>query len=148
MRNNNRIQAATGVLSLMFLAGALGAPAMALPSQSAAGSQDPQQSQQMPGAPQPDQAQPPQPDPAQPAQPDQAQPAQSAQKSVVVTGTILKSGSAFFLRDSKGSIYQLDAQDKAAPFEGQSVKVTGKLEKAAANQTALLHVDAIEALAA
>jgi hypothetical protein len=143
MRNRNRIQAATGVLSLMFVAGSLGAPAMALLSQSAAGSQDPQQSQQMPGAQQPDQAQ-----PTQPPQSEPAQPAQSAQKSVVVTGTILKSGSAFFLRDSKGAVYQLDAQDKAAPFEGQSVKVTGKLEKAAANQTALLHVDAIEALAA
>jgi uncharacterized protein YdeI (BOF family) len=145
MQNRNRIQTATGVLSLMLV---VGTPALL--SQSATGSQgsqNPQQSQQMPGAQQPDQAQPQQPDQAQPAQPQQPDQAQPAQKAVVVTGTILKNGSAFILRDSTGAVYQLDAQEKAAPFEGQSVKITGKLEKAT-NETALLHVDAIEALAA
>ena len=70
-------------------------------------------------------------------------------KALVVTGTIVKSGSDFVLKDDKGTIYRLDAQDKAAQFENKSVKVTGKLEQADnANQIAMLHVDAIEAMAA
>jgi hypothetical protein len=74
--------------------------------------------------------------------PDSSQPDQQAAKAVVITGTIAKNGSSFVLRDSSGTVYQLDAQDKAQPYEGKSVKVTGKLEAA----TNLLHVDTIEEL--
>jgi hypothetical protein len=74
--------------------------------------------------------------------PDTSQPDQSAAKSVVVTGMIAKSGSNFILRDSTGTVYQLDAPDKAQPFEGKSVKVTGRLEA----ETKLLHVETIEKL--
>jgi hypothetical protein len=82
---------------------------------------------------------PPKPDMQQPNTP---QPDQSATKAVVITGMIVKSGSAFVLRDSSGIVYQLDAQEKAQSYEGKSVKVTGKLEA----ETKILHVDTIEEL--
>jgi uncharacterized protein YdeI (BOF family) len=75
----------------------------------------------------------------QPTPPDQP-----AATAVVVTGTIAKSGDNFVLRDTSGTVYQLDAQDKAQPYEGKSVKVTGKLEA----ETKLLHVETIEELSA
>lgn len=75
-------------------------------------------------------------------QPNPSQPDQSATKSVVVTGTIVKNGSTFVLRASSGTVYQLDAQEKAQPYEGKSVKVTGDLEA----QTSVIHVKAIEAM--
>jgi hypothetical protein len=84
---------------------------------------------------------PPKPDMQQPNTP---QPDQSATKAVVITGMIVKSGSAFVLRDSSGIVYQLDAQEKAQSYEGKSVKVTGKLEA----ETKILHVDTIEELSA
>jgi hypothetical protein len=61
---------------------------------------------------------------------------------VVVTGTIVKSGSNLVLRDMSGDVYQLDAQDKAQPYEGKSVKVSGKLEA----DSKLIHVESIEEL--
>jgi len=75
-----------------------------------------------------------QPDPAAPAQPDT--------KAVVVTGTIVRNGGDYLLRDSSGTVFRLDAPEKAQPFEGKSVKVTGKVEA----KTNLLHVDAIQPL--
>ena len=71
-----------------------------------------------------------------------SQPDQPAGKAVVVTGTIVKSGDNFVLQDTSGTVYQLDAQDKAQPYEGKSVKETGKLEA----ESKLLHVDTIEEL--
>ena len=84
----------------------------------------------------------PKPDAQQPVDP--AQPNPQATKSTTFTGTILKSGSGFVLRDTAGTVYQLDAQEKAEPFEGKSVKVTGKLEETAR----LIHVEEIEAMSA
>jgi len=94
----------------------------------------------------------PQPQPNQPPdQPDQAKPdtqqpdtPQQGAKAVVVTGMIVKSGSDFVLKDASGTVYRLDAPEKAEPFEGKSVKVTGKLDANAS----LIHVDAIEAVTA
>ncbi len=88
----------------------------------------------------------PQPKPDQP-KPDTQQPdtQQPVNKAVVVTGTIVKSGSDFVLKDPSGTVYRLDAPEKAEPFEGKSVKVTGQLD--AANAT-LIHVDAIEPMSA
>jgi uncharacterized protein YdeI (BOF family) len=79
-----------------------------------------------------------QPDPSQPSQ----QPDQSDAKAVVVTGKIVKSGAAYILRDATGVEYRLDAPDKAQPYEGKSVRITGKLEA----ETKLLHVESIEEL--
>jgi hypothetical protein len=71
-----------------------------------------------------------------------SQPDQPATKAMVVTGMIVKSGSYFVLRDSSGAVYQLDAQEKAQPDEGKSVKITGKLEA----EAKFLHVETIEEL--
>ncbi len=131
MQNRNRIRTAEGVLSLIVLALAPATSASAMQPQHNALVQDAAQPPQKPDATQPD-----------PSQPDQST---GKQKAVVVTGTIVKNGSDFVLKDASGIVYRLDAQDKAAPFENKSVKVTGKLEQAGnESETAMLHVDAIE----
>lgn len=81
------------------------------------------------------QEQPQQPQPPQ-DQPQQTQP----QQSRTFTGTVLKSGEQFVLRDSAGQVYKLDNQDSAKPYEGKSVKVTGQLDE----QAMLIHVESIE----
>ena len=87
--------------------------------------QEPQQTQ-----PQPDQAQP------------QQQPDEAAAKTF--TGTILKKGSNFVLRDVSGHDFKLDDPDSAKPYEGKSVKVIGQLDE----QAMLIHVQSIEGTAA
>jgi len=77
----------------------------------------------------------------EPQQPDTNQPNRSASKSETFTGTIVKNGSGFVLKDMTGSVYRLDAPEKAEPFEGKDVKITGKLEA----ETKLLHIEAINA---
>jgi uncharacterized protein YdeI (BOF family) len=94
-----------------------------------------QQKPAQPQQPMPDQAQP-SPTPDQPAQ-DQAQ-------AATFTGTIVKDGSAYVLKDSSGSVYKLDDASRAQPFEGKSVKVTGKLD----TDAKLIHVENIEAVSA
>ena len=128
MRNRNLIRTAEGVLTVMVLAVAPAISARAMQLQPTGLVQDAAQPQQ---------------------NPSQSDHSKATSKALVVTGTIVKSGSDFVLKDDKGTIYRLDAQDKAAQFENKSVKVTGKLEQADnANQIAMLHVDAIEAMAA
>lgn len=75
-------------------------------------------------------------------QPDQAQPQQN--KSTTFTGTVVKSGSEFALRDSSGQIFKLDNAESAKPYEGKAVKVTGQLDE----QAKLIHVESIEGSAA
>jgi hypothetical protein len=130
MQNRNLIRTAKGVLTLMVLAVVSATSARAM--QPTALVQDAAQQQQ-----------------TAPPDPSQADQSKDKQQALVVTGTIVKNGSDFVLKDEKGIVYRLDAQDKAAPFENKTVKVTGKLEQpASGNQIAMLHVDAIEALAA
>jgi len=86
-----------------------------------------------------------QPQYAQPNPGTQQSGSEPTTKAVVITGTIIKSGSDFVLKDPSGTVYGLDAPEKVEPFEGKSVKVTGHLD--AANAT-LLHVEAIEAISA
>jgi hypothetical protein len=87
----------------------------------------------------------PQPKPDQ-QKPDTQPPdtSQQTNKAVVVTGMIVKSGSDFILKDASGTVYKLDAPEKAEPFEGKSVKVTGQLD----TNASLLHVEAIEVVTA
>lgn len=128
MQNRNLIRTAEGVLTLMVLAVAPATSAWAMQTQPTSVVQEAAQPQQNP--PQQDQS-------------------KAKQQALVVTGTIVKNGSDFVLKDDKGTVYRLDAQDKAAQFENKSVKVTGKLEPSeSANQIAMLHVDAIEAMTA
>jgi uncharacterized protein DUF5818 len=128
MQNRNLIRTAEGVLTLMVLAVAPATSAWAMQTQPTSVVQEAAQPQQNP--PQQDQS-------------------KAKQQALVVTGTIVKNGSDFVLKDDKGTVYRLDAQDKAGQFENKSVKVTGKLEPSeSANQIAMLHVDAIEAMTA
>lgn len=83
----------------------------------------------------------PQAPPAQ-AQPDQSMPSQDASKITTFTGTVLKNGEQYVLRDSSGNVYKLDDSSQAQTFEGKSVKVTGRLDADAK----MIHVDTIQAL--
>jgi hypothetical protein len=56
------------------------------------------------------------------------------------TGRIVKSGENFVLSDSATkSRYMLDSQDKARPYEGKRVKVTGTIDA-----SDLIHVETIQ----
>lgn len=63
-------------------------------------------------------------------------------KPVTLTGTVVKNGADYYLRDTGGTLYQLDASDKAQPLVGKPVKVSGKLEA----NTNLVHVETIDAI--
>jgi Protein of unknown function (DUF5818) len=60
------------------------------------------------------------------------------------TGTILKNGQHFVLSDSATkSSYTLDNPEKASPYEGKRVKVTGTLDVA----SNVIHVETIQNIA-
>src|ERR1700738_4459530 len=63
--------------------------------------------------------------------------------TVTFSGTAIRNGSRFALRETGGVLYTLDSTGRAWPFEGEDVRVTGKLD----TTTSLLHVDEIEAMA-
>ena len=71
----------------------------------------------------------------QPQKPDQNQ-----SKSSTFNGTIVKDGGQYVLRDSSGASYTLDDTERAKPFEGKQVKVTGKLDE----QSKVIHVESIQ----
>ena len=60
--------------------------------------------------------------------------------TVTFSGTVVRSGPCFALRETAGVLYPLDSAGRAWPFEGEDVRVTGKLDL----DTRLLYVDAIE----
>lgn len=61
--------------------------------------------------------------------------------SVTFSGTVVRNGSRLALREVAGVLYPLDGTPRAWSFEGESVRVTGKMDLS----TRMLHVDAIEA---
>jgi hypothetical protein len=63
-----------------------------------------------------------------------------AAPSVTFSGTVVRSGPHFALRETAGVLYPLDSAGRAWPYEGEDVRVTGKLDL----DTRLLYVDAIE----
>ncbi len=71
-------------------------------------------------------------------QPDQAKPDEA--KAATFTGTIVKQGDSYVLRDSSGAVYRLDNASRVESFEGKSVTITGKLDP----QTKTIHVESIE----
>jgi hypothetical protein len=77
------------------------------------------------------------------AQPDQSTPNQDSAKTSTFTGTIMKDGEQWVLRDSSGNVYKLDDSSRAQAFEGKTVKVTGRLDA----NSKMIHVDTIQALA-
>jgi len=134
MRNRNRAIALEGALALLSFTLMLGVAARALNPQSDQSSavqasaltlQEPQ------NKPSPD-----------PQQPDAPRPGPQADKPAVFTGTIVRHGADFVLRDQSGTVYRLDAPSKAEQYEGKPVKITGKLEETAK----LIHVENIEEL--
>jgi hypothetical protein len=63
--------------------------------------------------------------------------------TVTFSGTVIRDGSRFALRETAGVLYFLDSTGRAWPFEGEDVRVTGYLD----SSTSLLHVDDIKAMA-
>jgi Protein of unknown function (DUF5818) len=60
--------------------------------------------------------------------------------TVTFSGTVVRSGPRFALRETAGILYPLDSAGRAWPYEGEDVRVTGKLDL----DTQLIYVDAIE----
>jgi uncharacterized protein YdeI (BOF family) len=123
MQSRKRNLADLSILGALTVAFALAWGSPLVSTNSARAQDQPQQPQQ-----QPNQAQP------------QQQPDEGQAESTTFTGTIVKNGDDYILRDSSGSMYKLDDPDRAKPFEGKSVKVTGKLDQ----QANLIHVESIE----
>lgn len=60
--------------------------------------------------------------------------------TVTFSGTVVRSGPRFALRETAGVLYPLDSAGRAWPYEGEDVRITGKLDL----DSRLLYVDAIE----
>lgn len=77
-------------------------------------------------------------DPAQPTQPTATE---AQQQSQSFSGTIVKAGDDFVLRDEAGkTTYKLDNAEQAKQYEGKNVKVTGTMDP----MTNTIHVERIE----
>lgn|ERR1700676_2926976 len=63
--------------------------------------------------------------------------------TVTFSGTVIRNGGRFALRETAGVLYTLDSTGRAWPFEGEDVRVTGHFDAA----THLLHVDDISSMA-
>ncbi|HKF45931.1 MAG TPA: DUF5818 domain-containing protein [Terracidiphilus sp.] len=63
--------------------------------------------------------------------------------TVTFNGTVMRKGSRFVLRETAGEFYPLESAGRAWCYEGEDVRVTGKIDLS----TRLLHVDAIELVA-
>jgi hypothetical protein len=63
-----------------------------------------------------------------------------AAPTVTFSGTVVRSGPRFALRETAGVLYPLDSAGRARPYEGEPVRVTGRLDL----DTQLLYIDAIE----
>jgi len=72
-------------------------------------------------------------------QQSQQQPDQN-QKAGIFTGTIIKDGHQYALSDASGTIYKLDDSERAKPYEGKPVKVTGEFD----GQANVIYVESIE----
>lgn len=85
------------------------------------------------------------PDPIRPISPvlPGTQPSPFSATTVTFNGTVVRNGSRFALRETAGELYPLDSAGRAWCFEGEDVRVTGKIDLS----TRLLHVDAIEPVA-
>ena len=69
---------------------------------------------------------------------------QSKQKTKIFSGTIVKNGDNFVLRDAASKLsYTLDDAEKAGQYEGKKVKVTGTVDVASNT----IHVEMIQEIA-
>lgn len=64
--------------------------------------------------------------------------------TVTFSGKVIRAGSRFALRETAGVLYILDSAGRAWAFEGEDVRVTGKLD----TSTRLLHIDDIQSMVA
>lgn len=87
-------------------------------------SQTPDAAQQTPAAPAPDAAQ-----LAAPKNSTPTAATASASESQSFSGTVVKSGDKYVLKDDAGKTYDIDHQDDVKKFEGKRVKVQGKLDE-------------------
>ncbi len=69
-------------------------------------------------------------------------PAPQLAASITFSGTVVRDGSRFALRDSDGALFALDSTGRAWPFEGDDVVVTGLLDQPGG----LLHIRTIESI--
>jgi hypothetical protein len=56
------------------------------------------------------------------------------------TGTVVKNGDQYVLRDAGGQTFKLDYSESPKPYEGKAVKVVGELDE----QAMVIHVQSIE----
>ena len=89
----------------------------------------------------------PEPLPEQQQQPRQQQPRQTGNtqdqqqpSAQTFTGTIMKDGAKYILKESRGTSYQLDDQNGAKQYDGKHVKLVGNLDAS----TGTLHVSSIQ----
>jgi hypothetical protein len=64
--------------------------------------------------------------------------------TVTFSGTVIRRGSLFALRETAGILYTLDSAGRALAFEGEDVRVTGQLD----TTTRMLHIDDIQSMIA
>ena len=68
----------------------------------------------------------------------------SQQKTKIFSGTVIKNGDNFILSDGASKLsYVLDDAQKASPYEGKRVKVTGTVDVASNT----IHVESIQEIA-
>jgi uncharacterized protein YdeI (BOF family) len=61
-------------------------------------------------------------------------------QTATFAGTVVKNGEHYDLRDSSGEVFKLDDAERAKPFAGTTVKMTGELDA----QAKEIHVESIE----
>ena len=69
----------------------------------------------------------------------QQQKKQDPAQTGTFTGTVAKQGEQYVLHDSSGETFALDDTERARPYEGKTVKVTGQLDAKAKS----IHVETI-----
>lgn len=73
--------------------------------------------------------------------PQTQQPRPDPSRVQTFTGTIVHNANRYQLRDEGGKVWTLDSPDRARPFEGRRVRITGRLDP-----DSTLHVDTIRPL--
>jgi hypothetical protein len=76
--------------------------------------------------------------------PQQDQQDADSDEAITFTGTVTRDTDQFTLRNSSGAVYLLDDSERARPFEGKPVKVTGSF----GNEARMIHVETIELIVA
>jgi hypothetical protein len=65
---------------------------------------------------------------------------EDSDQTVILTGTVIRDGDEFTLRDSSGAVYLLEELGRASKFEGKPVKVTGRI----GTEAKIIQVEGVE----